>query len=61
MRELFRYVDSKLEQWARRKYKTLSRHKRRSVEWLVRVKKESTDMFVHWRVFRDQGWTTRAV
>jgi group II intron reverse transcriptase/maturase len=61
MRELFRYVDRKLEQWARRKYKTLSRHKRRSVEWLARVKKDCPGIFAHWRVFRDQGWTTRAV
>jgi hypothetical protein len=61
MREIFRYVDRKLEQWARRKYQTLMRHKRRSVEWLDRVKKECPDIFVHWRVFRDQGWTTGAV
>jgi len=36
MREIFRYVDRKLEQWARRKYQTLMRHKRHSVEWLDR-------------------------
>ena len=53
MREPFRYIDGKLEQWARRKYKTLSRHKRRSVEWLARVKKESSGLFVHWRVFEN--------
>jgi group II intron reverse transcriptase/maturase len=51
MREIFRYIDSKLEQWARRKYKTLSRHKRRSVEWLDRVKKDCPGLFAHWRVF----------
>jgi RNA-directed DNA polymerase len=39
MRELCRYIDQKLERWARRKYKTLSRHKGRSVEWLGRMKK----------------------
>jgi RNA-directed DNA polymerase len=61
MREIFRYVDRKLEQWARRKYQTLMRHKRRSVEWLDRVKKARPEIFVHWRVFRDQGWTARAV
>jgi len=61
MREIFRYVDRKLEQWARRKYQTLMRHKRHSVEWLDRVKKARPEIFVHWRVFRDQGWTTRAV
>ena len=51
MRELFRYIDRKLEQWARRKYKTLTRHRRRSVEWLARVKEDSPRLFVHWSVF----------
>ena len=45
MREPFRYVDSKLEQWARRKYKTLMRHKRRSVEWLARMKEDCPGIF----------------
>jgi RNA-directed DNA polymerase len=40
MREPFLYIDRKLEQWARRKYKTLSRHKRRSLEWVVKVKND---------------------
>jgi hypothetical protein len=34
MHAIFQYVDTKLERWARRKYKTLSRRKRRSAEWL---------------------------
>ena len=50
MREIFRYVDRKLEQWARRKYQRLMRHKRRSVEWLDRVKKDCPGIFAHWRV-----------
>jgi len=50
MHELLRYIDRKLEQWARRKYKTLSRHKRRSVEWLGRMKKDSPRLFFHWSV-----------
>jgi RNA-directed DNA polymerase len=50
MHELFRHIDSKLEQWARRKYKTLSQHKRRSAEWLRRMKNGSPHMFVHWSV-----------
>jgi group II intron reverse transcriptase/maturase len=54
MREPFRYIDRKLEQWARRKYKTLSRHKRRSVEWLARVKEDCPGIFAHWGVFRDR-------
>ncbi len=50
MNELFRHIDSKLEQWARREYKTLSQHKRRSAEWLRRTKNGSPQMFVHWSV-----------
>ncbi len=51
MREPFRYIDCKLEQWARRKYKRLSRHKRRSLEWLTNVREDDPGLFVHWRVF----------
>ena len=54
MREPFRYIDQKLEQWARRKYKTLSRHKRRSLEWLAKVKKNDPELFVHWRAFESE-------
>jgi len=50
MRRLYRYIDEKLEQWARRKYKTLKRHKRRSVEWLNKMKDVLPQMFAHWRV-----------
>ncbi|WP_408379389.1 group II intron maturase-specific domain-containing protein [Paraburkholderia sp. RL18-085-BIA-A] len=40
MHELF-HVDGKPEQWARRKYKTLSGHRGRSVEWLRKMKKSA--------------------
>jgi len=50
MYELFRYVDRKLVQWARRKYKTLSRHKRRSDAWLRQMKNGAPQMFFHWSV-----------
>jgi hypothetical protein len=50
MHELFRYVDRKLAQWAIRKYKTLSRHKRRGEEWLRRMRNASPQMFVHWSI-----------
>jgi group II intron reverse transcriptase/maturase len=53
MREPFRYIDRKLEQWARRKYKTLSRHKRRSLEWLSGVKRDCPGLFAHWRAFEN--------
>ncbi|CAN7772703.1 reverse transcriptase domain-containing protein [Cupriavidus necator] len=50
MQELFVYLDGRLERWARRKYKTLSRHKRRSMRWLCRMKEVAPRTFVHWRV-----------
>jgi hypothetical protein len=50
MHELFQYIDCKLERWARRKYKTLFRHKCRSVEWLRKMKNVVPQSFIHWRV-----------
>lgn len=50
MHKLFNYLDQKLTRWARRKYKTLQRRKRRSVEWLGKMKEVFPDMFFHWRV-----------
>ena len=50
MYKLFQYIDRKLKLWARRKYKTLSQHERRSAEWLRKMKNDSPHMFVHWRV-----------
>jgi len=54
MRGLARHIDRKLEQWARRKYKTLSRHKRRSAEWLARLKEGSPGLFLHWCAFEKE-------
>jgi len=50
MYRLFQYLDRKLELWARRKYKTLSRHKRRSVEWLSKMKVDFPRLFIHWHI-----------
>jgi group II intron reverse transcriptase/maturase len=50
MHKLSRYIDQRLEQWARRKYKTLRRRERRSVDWLRRVKNGSPGLFFHWSV-----------
>ena len=50
MLDLFHYIDDKLEQWARRKYKMLSQNKRRGGQWLRKMKKVAPGMFVHWRV-----------
>jgi len=49
MKELAVYLDRRLAKWARRKYKTLSRHKRRSDAWLRKMKDAMPGKFVHWR------------
>ena len=48
MFKLLQSIDLRLERWARRKYKTLMRHTRRSVAWLSRTKRQSPELFVHW-------------
>ena len=50
MHSLFSYIDLRLMRWARRKYKRLGQHKRRSVEWLRTMKFAQPRLFVHWRV-----------
>jgi hypothetical protein len=50
MHRLFRYIDEKLERWARRKYKTLLQHKRRSAQWLGKMKDVFPQIFIHWAV-----------
>lgn len=55
MRELVRHIDRKLEHWARRKYKTLARHKRRSVEWLSAIKEKCPRLFHHWSFYEQKA------
>jgi RNA-directed DNA polymerase len=50
MHKLFAYMGRKLAQWARRKYKALRRHKRRSTEWLGKMKQVFPRMFFHWNI-----------
>ncbi len=50
MYKLLGYIDRKLEQWARRKYKNLSRHKQGSADWLRQMKRVCPEMFFHWTV-----------
>jgi len=52
MYKLSVYLDLRLEQWARRKYKKLSQRKRRSVLWLSKMKRISPLLFYHWRIVR---------
>jgi len=50
MLDLFHYIDDKLEQWARRKYKTRAQNKRRGGQWLRKMKMVAPGRFVHWRI-----------
>ena len=48
---VFRHFDLTLAWWARRKYKTLRGHKRRSRRWLAKVSRRESELFVHWRLW----------
>ena len=50
MYEISRHIDRTLERWARRKYKALAGRKRRSVQWLCKMKNVDPQLFLHWRV-----------
>jgi group II intron reverse transcriptase/maturase len=50
MYKLMGFIDRKLEQWARRKYKTLSRHKQGSADWLRQMRRVYPGLFFHWSV-----------
>lgn len=50
MHEMFRHIDRTLERWARRKFKALSGRRRRSVEWLRKMRGVNPRLFHHWRV-----------
>jgi len=48
---VFRHFDLTLAWWARRKYKPLRGHKRRSRRWLAKVSRREPELFVHWRLW----------
>jgi len=49
--KVFRHFDLTRAWWARRKYKTLRGHKRRSRRWLAKVSRQESELFVHWRLW----------
>jgi group II intron reverse transcriptase/maturase len=49
--KVFRHFDVTLAWWARRKYKPLRGHKRRSRRWLAKVSRREAELFVHWRLW----------
>ncbi len=50
MRRIYQHFDLMLAWWARRKYKPLRRHKRRSRRWLAKVSRRERELFIHWRL-----------
>lgn len=47
---VLRHMNRALVHWARRKYKRLSRHRRRAEYWLGRIAKREPQLFVHWQM-----------
>jgi group II intron reverse transcriptase/maturase len=48
LQPIFRHFDLALERWARRKFKRLNRHQRRSRYWLARLARREPQLFTHW-------------
>lgn len=51
MSTIYDYINGKLIQWARRKYKHLQRRKWRSGRWLRKLYMQNPALFAHWRVW----------
>jgi len=47
---VMRHMNRALIQWAQRKYKKLSRHRRRAEYWLGKIAKRDPRLFVHWQM-----------
>lgn len=44
-----RHVNKALVRWARRKFKSLRRHKRKAMKFLEEISKQNPRLFAHWR------------
>jgi RNA-directed DNA polymerase len=47
---VLRHMNRALIHWARRKYKRLSRHRRRAEYWLGRIARREPQLFAHWQM-----------
>jgi RNA-directed DNA polymerase len=47
---VLRHLNRALVHWARRKYKRLSRHRRRAEHWLGRIASREPRLFAHWQM-----------
>ncbi|WAK04439.1 group II intron reverse transcriptase/maturase [Methylobacter sp. YRD-M1] len=48
--EMCRHINKALVRWARRKFKTLRRHKTRAAQFLENIADHCPNLFAHWRV-----------
>jgi group II intron reverse transcriptase/maturase len=55
LRPVFGHFNLALARWARRKYKRLSKHRRRSDLWIASVARRDPNLFVHWRQWYAKG------
>lgn len=46
---ILKHFDKILTKWARRKYKKLKESKRKSIQWLEKIKQENVRLFSHWK------------
>jgi RNA-directed DNA polymerase len=51
LRRAFDHFDRRLVSWARRKYRKLARHPRRSQRWLQKMINRQPRLFIHWLAF----------
>jgi len=51
MRRVYDHFDRRLLRWARRKYRKLARHPRRSQRWLKKMVNRQPRLFIHWLTF----------
>jgi RNA-directed DNA polymerase len=47
---VFRQLDRSLAKWADRKYKKLTRHRRRATHWITRISRRESRLFAHWQI-----------
>lgn len=47
---VLKHMNKALVHWVRRKYKKLTRHKRRAIYWLDKIARREQKLFVHWQM-----------
>jgi RNA-directed DNA polymerase len=52
MSTLYDYINGKIIQWAKRKYKHLQRRKTRAGQWLRGLYTRNPSLFAHWRIWQ---------